>query len=130
MHRLGFGAIAAFSLTALSAQAEPVEVTGMVAYREGMMLPPAAVTTVRLVERGDPGRAFAEVSVADRRAPPIPFTLTYDSGLIDPAIAYALDARISVDGRTLFAGDEPQPVADPLTSRKTSIVVRLQRPEG
>ncbi|HEX6142876.1 MAG TPA: YbaY family lipoprotein [Geminicoccaceae bacterium] len=110
--------------------AEPVTISGLVAYREGLRLPPGAETTVRLIEvaaAGDPGEVVAETTVQDRMAPPIPFVLSYDPDAVDEAGAYALEAVITLGERILFMSPAPQPLKPPDRSQQVSLVVGLVR---
>lgn len=114
---------------AVPAAAEPVTISGLVAYREGLRLPPGATTTVRLLElaaAGDP-EVIAETTVADRTAPPIPFVLSYDPGQVEDGTDYALDAAITLGERVLFASAAPQPLKTPDRSHQVSLVVGLVR---
>lgn len=109
--------------------AEPVTISGLVAYREGLRLPPGAETTVRLIEvaaSGDP-EVVAETAVRDRMAPPIPFVLSYDPDAVDEAGAYALEAVITLGERILFMSPAPQPLKPPDRSQQVSLVVALVR---
>ena len=109
--------------------AEPVTISGLVAYREGLRLPPGAETTVRLIEvaaSGDP-EVVAETTVGDRMAPPIPFVLSYDPDAVDEAGAYALEAVITLGERILFTSPAPQPLKPADRSQQVSLVVGLVR---
>ena len=78
-------------------------VTGTVAYRERMALPPDAVVEVRLsdVSRQDVAApVIAETTILpEGRQVPIPFELRYDPGKIEPNRVYALRATIRSAGR-------------------------------
>jgi uncharacterized lipoprotein YbaY len=79
------------------------QVTGTVTYLQRIALPPNAVVEVTLqeVSRLD----AAAVTVADQKIPaagqqvPIPFTLSYDAGQINPRYTYVVRAKITVEGQ-------------------------------
>lgn len=83
-----------------------LEITGSVTYRERIALPPGALLEVALADVTDPGTATPPL--AERRIhittsqPPIPFSLSYDSRLLQPGRQYAVQARITVDGQPWF----------------------------
>jgi putative lipoprotein len=84
-------------------------VTGTVAYRERMALPPDAVVLVQLsdVSRQDaPVQVLAETTIQPAgRQPPFPFELRYDPGTIEPRHSYAVRATVRSGGRLLFTTD-------------------------
>jgi putative lipoprotein len=84
-------------------------VTGSVAYRERMALPPDAVVRVSLtdVSRTDAAAmVVAETTVvAGGRQVPVPFALHYDRSRIDPTHSYAVRAVIRSGERMLFTTD-------------------------
>jgi putative lipoprotein len=81
-------------------------VSGTVAYRERMALPPDAVVEVRLsdVSRQDVAAPLvAETTVLpEGRQIPIPFELRYDPGKIESNRTYALRATKLSAGRMMF----------------------------
>jgi putative lipoprotein len=87
-------------------------VTGTVTYRLRIALQPEAVVRVSLSDvSGAPPALVARITIPTRgRQPPIPFALPYDPAQIDPGAPYAVDARIEVEGRLLFATIRPHPV--------------------
>jgi uncharacterized lipoprotein YbaY/heat shock protein HslJ len=79
-------------------------VTGTVAYRQRIALPPGAVVHVELI---DPSKADAKATViaeqkieTQGKQVPIPFTLTYDPAQINERNLYQVQAKI-MDGDTL-----------------------------
>lgn len=85
-------------------------VTGSVAHRERIALPPSAVVEVRLedVSRADaPAGLLGEqrIELAGRQVP-IPFSVEYDPDLVDQRGRYALRATILVDGERLFTSTQ------------------------
>ena len=86
-------------------------VTGTVAYRERMALPPDAVVEVRLsdVSRQDVAApVIAETTILpEGRQVPIPFELRYDPGKIEPNRTYALRGTIRSEGQMMFTTTTP-----------------------
>lgn len=118
---LRFAAAAALTLSlaacATSAPAErTVAVTGSIAYRERIALPPTAQIEVRLddVSLADaPARNMATQRFASEgKQVPFAFSLTVDRSDIDPRHSYAVAARITdADGKLLFITDTRNSVA-------------------
>ena len=87
-----------------------VAVTGSIAYRERIALPPTAQIEVRLddVSLADaPSRTIAQQSfTADGRQVPFAFSLTVDQRRLDPRHSYAVAARITdASGKLMFITD-------------------------
>lgn len=84
-------------------------VTGTVAYRERMALPPDAIVEVRLYDVGrQDGQAplIAETIVRpEGRQVPLPFELRYDPARISARGTYAVRATIRSGARMLFTTD-------------------------
>lgn len=104
-------------------------VTGSVAYRERMALPPDAVVHVSLtdVSRMDavaPIIAETTVVVAGRQVP-IPFVLHYDRSRIEPNHSYAVRAVIRSGERMLFSTDATHRVIT--QGNPTQVDVRVVR---
>ena len=104
----------ALSLAACASTGVPAErtvaVTGSIAYRERIALPPTARIEVRLddVSRADaPATNMATQSFASEgKQVPFAFTLTVDRADIDPRHSYAVSARITdADGKLMFITD-------------------------
>ncbi len=118
---LRIAAIAAlgFSLTACATTppaAQSITVTGSIAYRERIALPPSAQIEVRLddVSLADaPARNLArQAFAAGGKQVPIAFTLTVDKTQLDPRHSYAVSARITGDdGKLMFITDTRNSVA-------------------
>lgn len=89
-------------------------ITGTVAYRERMALPPDAEVEVWVTDTS-PGLvtmailAQATVVAAGRQVP-IPFTLTVDPARVEAAHTYGIRAVIKSGGQVLFQTPEPVPV--------------------
>jgi putative lipoprotein len=78
---------------------------GSVSYRERIALPPHALLEVRLLDvslAGARAKSLAVTRVKTRHRLPIPYRLRFDGGQIQPGRSYALEARITVDGRLWF----------------------------
>ena len=93
---------------------ESASVTGTVAYRERMALPPDADVHVQLldVSRQDVAApVVAETTVAPAgRQVPLPFALRYDPAGIEANGSYAVRAAIRSEGRLLFTTTTAAPV--------------------
>lgn len=88
-------------------------VTGTIAYRERMALPPGAEVTVRLedVSRADAASTVIGEQVIEAPGQvPIRFAVPYDPALLDDRHTYAVRATISVDGRMWWTTDTHNPV--------------------
>jgi len=102
------------ALAACATPGGPGQVTGSVTYRERIALPPDAVVRVMLLDVSlldMPARVLAEHEIRPSGQVPVPFTLDYDRGEIEPARHYALRATISdAGGRPLWTTATAQPV--------------------
>lgn len=79
--------------------------TGTVTYLQRIALPPDAVVHVTLADvslQDAPAQRIAEQTITEPGQVPIPFELSYDPEVIDPAHTYAVQARISAGDRLLF----------------------------
>ena len=104
----------AMALSLAACASTPVErtvaVTGSIAYRERIALPPTAQIEVRLddVSLADaPANNMATQSFASEgRQVPFAFSLTVDRADIDPRHSYAVSARITdASGKLMFITD-------------------------
>lgn len=80
-------------------------VRGRINYGEGMTLPPQAVIDIELTDvsqGGMPSKVVARVRMSAEEDGPIPFELSVPSARIDQQRTYALSARISFGGKTLY----------------------------
>ena len=110
MFRIAADAALGLSLAACAATppaTQMITVTGSIAYRERIALPPGAQIEVRLddVSLADaPARNLARQSLtADGKQAPFVFALTIDRAALDPRRSYAVSARITRDdGRLMF----------------------------
>jgi putative lipoprotein len=92
------------------AENQQTTVSGKIAYRERIALPPSAQIEVRLddVSLADaPARNIAQQAFgADGQQVPIAFLLRFDRSQIDPRHSYAVSARITGDdGKLMFITD-------------------------
>lgn len=89
-------------------------VTGTVAYRERMALPPDAEIEVWITDTSSgivTMAILAQVTVPTAgRQVPVPFTLPVDATRVEPTHTYGLRAVIKSGGQTLFESREPVPV--------------------
>lgn len=79
--------------------------TGTVTYLQRIALPPDAVVHVTLADvslQDAPAQKVTEQIITEPGQVPVPFELTYDPKVIDPAHTYAVHARISAGDRLLF----------------------------
>lgn len=78
---------------------------GSVSYRERLALPPDSILEVRLLDvslADAPSTTIAVTRVKTRHRMPIPYRLRFDDKRIKPGRSYALQARITVNGRLWF----------------------------
>ncbi len=120
MPRFAAALALAMSLTACASTTPPaaqsVTVSGKIAYRERIALPPSAQIEVRLddVSLADaPSRTLArQAFAADGKQVPFAFALTVDKASLDPKHSYAVSARITGDdGKLMFIADTRNSVA-------------------
>ncbi|AGT11144.1 YbaY family lipoprotein [Paracoccus aminophilus] len=123
-------AAAVLSLAACEAPAAKTEtVSGSVIYRERMALPPGAEVSVQLVDvsRADaPSITLAETTIQPKSQVPIPYVLSYDPARIESGHSYALQARISDQGKLLFINTTHHPYV-PGEAKQADILVERTR---
>lgn len=110
------------------AMADGAALDGTVTYRERMALPPGAVIEVALVDvslADAPARTIAETSVTPQTQVPVAYHLAYDPAQIVHGHSYALQARITLDGRLLFATTERHAVFGDGPDRTEILVHRV-----
>jgi len=109
-------------------------VTGTVAYRQRVALPPDAVVEVRLQDttRADAAaRTIGQATIPTHGAQvPIPFRIDFDPAAIDPSHSYSVRATISVDGRLLFTSTTVYPVLTRGAGNEAAIEVYMILPAG
>ncbi|OWR00262.1 YbaY family lipoprotein [Sphingopyxis witflariensis] len=89
---------------------QAVSVTGSIAYRERIALPPTAQVEIQLADvslMDAPSRTIAQQSfTADGRQVPFAFSLTVDQNKLDPRGRYSVSARITdASGKLMFISD-------------------------
>jgi putative lipoprotein len=92
---------------------DDVNVTGTATYRERMALPPAAVfeATLEDISRADVrAEVLGSVRIEDPGLPPFSFEIACDPAQVQANHAYAVRARIAVQGCLLFTTDQVYPV--------------------
>ena len=120
MKAMTFAAILILLAIALGApsqgQAADISVSGKVSYRERVALPEGVTLQIGLVETSG-GKLLpvveAQTMITHPGQVPLPFTLSFDSALIQPGRHYALTATISTESSALFSSATPYAI-DPL----------------
>ena len=111
------------------ATADETLVTGEVLYRERIALPPNAVLSVQLADvslADAPAKILGEQKVDPAGQVPIKFAIPFDPTAVKTNMTYALQARISVDGKLWFINDERHAL-DPMTAGPQTILVKMVR---
>lgn len=125
-------ALAAAAAAPRALRAQGATITGTAAYRERIALPPGAVLEVELVDiaRADaPAERIAATRIEVQGQVPIPFTLEYDPARLRPQGRYALQARLSVNGRLAWRNDRIIPVPPGAPPGPVEIpLVRVRQP--
>lgn len=86
-------------------------ISGTVAYRERIALPPDATVTVTIQDvRPEAPVTLAETTFVPNRQVPIPFLLSYSKSAVVPSHDYVVRATISMDGRPRFTSKAAYPV--------------------
>ena len=94
-------------------RADDMTVKAVAMYRERMALPPEAVLVATLedISRADVrAELLGSVRVENPGSPPFRFEIAYDPARIQTNHAYAVRARITVQGRLWFTTDQVYPV--------------------
>jgi putative lipoprotein len=111
---VALGACAQHARSSSAEDAAGPAVSGTIAYRERVALPPDAIAEVSLIDatvQDDAARVVATTTVrADGREVPLPFSLRYDAGKIVKTDLYTVRASIKSGGELLFATDIARPV--------------------
>jgi putative lipoprotein len=90
----------------------PAIISGTVAYRERMALPPGSEAIVQLLDtsRADaPAIVVAEQRIAIAGQVPVSYQLDYDAVTINPRNSYTVSARIVNGSKLLFITDTATP---------------------
>lgn len=109
-----------------SAAAEKA-VRGEVTYRERIALPPGAVLSVQLADvslADAPAKIIGEQTIKPAGQVPISFEIKFDPSVIRSQMTYALQARITVDGKLMFISDVRHRL-DPLTDAPQTIMMKM-----
>ncbi|KAA3448275.1 hypothetical protein C7I87_22350 [Mesorhizobium sp. SARCC-RB16n] len=113
----------------LSAAAEKA-VRGEVIYRERIALPPSAVLSVELADvslADAPAKIIGQQKIKPAGQVPISFEIKFDPSVIRPQMTYALQARITVDGKLMFISDLRHQL-DPLTDAPQTVMLKMVTP--
>ncbi|MDX8448368.1 YbaY family lipoprotein [Mesorhizobium captivum] len=105
-------------------------IAGEATYRERIALPPNAVLSVELADvslADAPATIIGQRKIVPAGQVPIKFEISFDPQVIKPGRTYALQARITVDGRLLFITDTRQQV-DPLDGKPQILVLKMAAP--
>ncbi len=113
---------------AMSDEANPGTVSGTVTYLVRIVLPPTAVIQVQLQDVSlvdAPAKVLAEdkFALGDRQVP-VPFTLKFDSGKINPKHTYGVSAHIFVNGELRFLNGQEYRVLTHGNPSKIEVVVK------
>lgn len=102
-------------------------IDGSATYRERIALPRSAVLDVQLVDvsRQDVAATVLSSKRYVMTGVPMSFSLDYDDALIKEGLTYAVQARISVDGKLMFINDTVHRVLE--DDADTSITMELKR---
>jgi putative lipoprotein len=106
--------------------------TGQVMYRERIALPPSAVLSVQLADvslADAPAKIIGEQNVKPAGQVPISFKIAFDPSIIRPRMTYALQARITVEGKLTFVYDMRHEV-DPMTDAPRTILLKMVAQEA
>ncbi|WP_165188336.1 YbaY family lipoprotein [Caulobacter soli] len=101
-------------------------VTGQVAWRERIMLPPQTKVIVRLqdVSLADaPAKVLSE-AVIPAQTPPVAFSLGYDPAQIAPSARITVSARVEVDGQLRFINDTSISVINGGPTKDVTVLVK------
>jgi putative lipoprotein len=126
------GGIQAAARSQDDAAAAQATITGTVAYRERIALPPDAIVQVRLDDVSQPEGApkrVAETTVPTAgKQVPIPFELSYKPADIVPNRRYVVRAKITAGDKILFSTKTPYPVIT--RGAPTSLEILVQQGGG
>ncbi|HSN70560.1 MAG TPA: META domain-containing protein [Steroidobacteraceae bacterium] len=114
---------------ATGSAAADLVISGEMAYRPRIALPPDSRALVELRSSSPPGAVVAEkvIELGERQVP-IPFELTVARAALDPAQSYSLHAAIWFDGLPIWVSSEL--AIDPSATSAAVGTVELQQFEG
>ncbi len=104
--------------------------TGTVAYRQRIALPPGAVVTVRLedISLADvKAKLLAEQVIESGAQVPVPFELNYDPTAVDPRHRYAVRAEIRVEDELWFTTTRVNPVLNDAGTGPVDLMLDMVR---
>lgn len=111
----------------------PQTISGTVAYRERIALPPNTVAVVRLldVSRADaPAKVIVQKRITMKGQVPVPFSLTYPLGAIKDSSTYAVDAQLLINGKLRWTSTDRYAVITQGNPRQVAIIVHpVQNPK-
>ena len=109
----------------IKSPATAASVSGMVWYLEGIPLPPDAVANVILVDVTslDAPRAIAAQTITHVPQLPFPFTVNYDSSIINPEHTYSVQACIRFGDQLRFASAKSYPVITRGPNESVEVIV-------
>ena len=103
-------------------------VTGTVAYRGRIALPPAAIVKLQLqdVSRQDVAATIIDSVTIEPNGKqvPLPLTLRYDPARIQENSTYSVQARITVNGNLMFVSDVSYPVITRGNPKEVQMLLR------
>jgi putative lipoprotein len=113
---------------------EGATLTGTVAYRERVALPPDAIAEISLIDASVQDAAaqpVAKVTVqSEGKQVPLPFSLQYDPGKIDKRHLYIARATITSGGQLLFTTDQVRGVVTQGNPTNVDLVLARVDPEA
>jgi putative lipoprotein len=116
---------------ATQAAAQP-SVSGTVAYRERIALPPDAAIEVKLQDvslQDAPAETVSSTLFAPgNHQVPLPFQVQYNPGDINPAHRYQVSASISVNGKLMFVSTTAYPVITQGAPSQVAIMLQQAAP--
>ncbi|MGH6761977.1 MAG: YbaY family lipoprotein [Phyllobacterium sp.] len=122
-------AVLGLLFSAAATVAKPVTVSGTVAYRERIALPPSAVVDVVLLDvslADAPSKTIAKTRVKPRGGVPVPYRLRFDDAKITPGHRYALRAEIRVKDQLWFTTMTHHPVFNGGKNNTNILVERVR----
>ena len=119
-----------YGIASLSASQQQPNVSGTIAIRQKVALPPDAVLTVTLADASladAPARVLAQKAVrTEGKQPPYHFVLPYNPADIKPNAHILLSSAITVNGQLMFITDTVQTVVTQGGNRADLLLVPVQ----
>lgn len=106
-----------------------LSIEGTATYRERIALPPNAIFEAALEDVTRTTQVIGQARIDQPGSPPFHFTIEYDPTQIRPDHLYSVQARITVNGSSLFTTDQRYQV---LTQGHGSVIgmMMMRRAEG